>query len=115
MPISSSPPSKIWWPGNEKDGQVTSVGVVCCERVNRCLRQPLYIYSYGEVRDIFFHQCLSDFSVEWQRPPHLVYTASYATYVQILTWFFDSLLTLCPFSVHRTALAGKELGKDVGQ
>ena len=33
----------------------------------------------------------------------------------ILTWFFDSPLTLCPFSVHRMALAGKELGKDIGQ
>jgi cysteine protease ATG4 len=36
-------------------------------------------------------------------------------YVQILTWFFDSPSPFCPFSVHRMALAGKELGKDVGQ
>ena len=47
-----------------------------------------------------------------QRLPH---TPDYATYVQILTWFFDSPLTLCPLSVHRTVLAGKELGKGVGQ
>jgi hypothetical protein len=44
-----------------------------------------------------------------------VYTADYSTYVQILTWFFDSPSPLSPFSVHRMALAGKELGKDVGQ
>ena len=47
--------------------------------------------------------------------PSFVYTADYSTYVQILTWFFDSPSPLCPFSVHRMALAGKELGKDVGQ
>src|SRR5258708_13673397 len=34
---------------------------------------------------------------------------------KILTWFFDSPSPLSPFSVHRMALAGKELGKDVGQ
>ena len=54
--------------------------------------------------------------VEWRRSPQLVYTTDYATYVQILARFFDSLSTLCPFSVHnRMALAGKELGEDVGQ
>jgi hypothetical protein len=46
---------------------------------------------------------------------HPVYTADYSTYVQILMWFFDSPSPLSPFSVHRMALAGKELGKDVGQ
>ena len=54
--------------------------------------------------------------VEWRRPPQLVYTADYTTYVQVLTWFFGSPSTLCPFSVHnRMALAGKEIGKNVGQ
>lgn len=53
--------------------------------------------------------------LDWRRPPHPVYTADYSTYVQILTWFLDSPSPLCPFSVHRMALAGKELGKDVGQ
>ena len=53
--------------------------------------------------------------VEWRRPPQPVYTADYATYFQILTWFFDSPSTPCPFSVpNRMALAGKELGEDVG-
>ena len=97
---------------------MTQVGVVCCERVNRCLRPRSYIYIWGEVREIFLSSVivsLPDLSVDWRRPPHPVYTADYATYVQILTWFFDSPSTLCPFSVHRMALAGKELGKDVGQ
>ncbi len=53
--------------------------------------------------------------IDWRRPPHPVYTADYATYVQIVTWFLDTPSPEAPFSVHRMALAGKELGKDVGQ
>jgi hypothetical protein len=34
------------------DGQVTQVGVVCCEQVNPYLRQHLYLYIWGEVRKI---------------------------------------------------------------
>ncbi|PPQ82094.1 hypothetical protein CVT25_014340, partial [Psilocybe cyanescens] len=52
---------------------------------------------------------------DWRRPPHPVLTADYATYVQILTWFLDTPAPDAPFSVHRMALAGKELGTDVGQ
>ncbi|KAG6829650.1 hypothetical protein H0H87_010591 [Tephrocybe sp. NHM501043] len=52
---------------------------------------------------------------DWRRPPQPVHTADYATYVQILTWFLDTPRPEAPFSVHRMALAGKELGKDVGQ
>ncbi|KAF8869273.1 peptidase family C54-domain-containing protein [Infundibulicybe gibba] len=52
---------------------------------------------------------------DWRRPPYAVHTADYATYVQIVTWFFDTPSPEAPFSVHRMALAGKELGTDVGQ
>ncbi|KAF8654308.1 hypothetical protein AX16_003536 [Volvariella volvacea WC 439] len=52
---------------------------------------------------------------EWRRPPYPVHTADYATYVQIVTWFLDTPSPEAPFSVHRMALAGKELGTDVGQ
>ncbi|KAF8154943.1 peptidase family C54-domain-containing protein [Crassisporium funariophilum] len=52
---------------------------------------------------------------DWRRPPYPVQTADYATYVQILTWFLDTPVPEAPFSVHRMALAGKELGTDVGQ
>ncbi|KAF7983563.1 hypothetical protein HWV62_21152 [Athelia sp. TMB] len=51
---------------------------------------------------------------DWRRPPHPLPTADYATYVQILTWFLDTPAPQAPFSVHRMALAGKELGTDVG-
>lgn len=54
-------------------------------------------------------------SLDWRRPPYPIYTADYATYVQIITWFLDHPSALCPFSVHRMALVGKELGKEVGQ
>lgn len=52
---------------------------------------------------------------EWRRPPYPVNTADYATYVHILTWFLDTPAPEAPFSIHRMALAGKELGTDVGQ
>ena len=52
---------------------------------------------------------------DWRRPPYPVQTADYATYVQVLTWFLDTPVPEAPFSVHRMALAGKELGTDVGQ
>lgn len=44
-----------------------------------------------------------------------MYTSDYATYVQIITWFLDDPSPLCPFSVHRMALVGKQLGVKVGQ
>jgi cysteine protease ATG4 len=40
---------------------------------------------------------------------------TYATYVRVLSWFLDDPSPLCPFSVHRMALIGKELGKEVGE
>ena len=39
----------------------------------------------------------------------------YATYVRLMSWFLDDPSPLCPFSVHRMALIGKELGKEVGE
>lgn len=72
-----------------------------------------------EVRFSFFFPSFVDTYhsrlVDWRKPPYPVYTADYATYVQILTWFFDTPSPEAPFSVHRMALAGKELGTDVGQ
>lgn len=41
-------------------------------------------------------------------------TKEYATYVKIISWFLDTPSPLSPFSIHRMALAGKALGKDVG-
>lgn len=54
-------------------------------------------------------------SLDWRRPVTPEATAEYATYVQILTWFLDTPNPAAPFSVHRMALVGKELGTEVGQ
>ena len=72
-------------------------------------RRSLYFILF------YFFPSLLIFYIEWRRPPNIVRTADYATYVQILTWFFDTPSPEAPFSVHRMALAGKEFGTDVGQ
>ncbi|KAJ7224495.1 hypothetical protein GGX14DRAFT_351458 [Mycena pura] len=41
--------------------------------------------------------------------------ARHAAYVRLLTWFLDSPAPEAPFSVHRMAMAGKDLGTQVGQ
>ncbi|CAB4424370.1 unnamed protein product [Rhizophagus irregularis] len=40
---------------------------------------------------------------------------SWDRYVEILTWFIDDMSSRCPFSVHRVALLGKQLGKNIGE
>ncbi|KAL7413724.1 peptidase family C54-domain-containing protein [Mrakia frigida] len=61
---------------------------------------------------------------DWRRPstPPSESTSStpkeiedYATYVRIISWFMDDPLPHAPFSVHRMALVGKQLGKEVGE
>ncbi|WWD22424.1 hypothetical protein CI109_106915 [Kwoniella shandongensis] len=63
---------------------------------------------------------------DWRVPPQrpstepmskseLAELESYGEYVRIMTWFLDDPSPLCPFSVHRMALIGKELGKEVGE
>jgi hypothetical protein len=34
---------------------------------------------------------------------------------QIVHWFFDELSARAPFSIHRIALLGKQLGKNIGE
>jgi cysteine protease ATG4 len=41
-------------------------------------------------------------------------TSTFAAYVRTLTWFMDTPAPAAPFSVHRTALAGKEHGQRLG-
>lgn len=50
-----------------------------------------------------------------QSPEEQAEVEAYAKYVRILSWFLDDPSPLCPFSVHRMALIGKELGKEVGE
>ncbi|KIY53156.1 hypothetical protein FISHEDRAFT_63526 [Fistulina hepatica ATCC 64428] len=57
---------------------------------------------------------------DWRRPnvplPMFVYSEEdLALYVHLITLFLDTPHPYAPFSVHRMALAGKDLGKDVGQ
>jgi hypothetical protein len=49
------------------------------------------------------------------RPEDPEHLEDFVTHIRILSWFFDDPSPLCPFSVHRMALIGKELGKEVGE
>ena len=86
-----------------------SVSIVTCDGTRTSIPSTRY------ARYPFSNTYLIGLSEDWQHPPHPVFTADYANYAQIPSWLFDSLSMLCPFSVHRMAPAGKELGKDVGQ
>ncbi|TFY74660.1 hypothetical protein EWM64_g9352 [Hericium alpestre] len=100
--VSSSPQSRRWnWPSTGEKGWTSDAGWGCMLRTGQSLLANALLHLH--------------LGRDWRRPPQPLYTSDYATYVQILTWFFDSPLPYSPFSVHRMALAGKDLGKDVGQ
>ncbi|KAI8983166.1 peptidase family C54-domain-containing protein [Trametes punicea] len=100
--LPSSPPTKKWnWSLGGEKGWTTDAGWGCMLRTGQSLLANALLHLH--------------LGRDWRRPPHPVYTADYATYVQIITWFLDNPSPFCPFSVHRMALVGKDLGKDVGQ
>ena len=100
-------------------------GAACCGPGRACSQTRLYTYILVEVSPPMLSRTKTD-SVDWRLPPSkpslnpstpgdLAALEAYATYVKILSWFMDDPSPLCPFSVHRMALIGKELGKEVGE
>ena len=99
-----------------RGGPAMPVGVVCCALVRVCWRIRSYTFTWGGVSlFLYFSERALMSYPDWRKPPYPVQTADYATYIQLISWFLDSPSPLCPFSVHRMALAGKDLGKEVGQ
>ncbi|GJJ09389.1 hypothetical protein Clacol_003611 [Clathrus columnatus] len=116
--LSSSQQTKRWnWPGSGIKGWTSDTGWGCMLRTGQSMLANALIYLHlGRGKKIIIVVVvLTKTLVDWRRPIHPSSSDNYIVYVKILTWFFDSPSPSCPFSVHRMALAGKELGKDVGQ
>ena len=114
---SSASSAKRTWPwGGEKTWNSDS-GWGCMLRTGQSLLANALVHTHLGRGNVPLYTFLfsNPFFLDWRRPPCPIHTADYATYVQILTWFFDTPSPEAPFSVHRMALAGKELGTDVGQ
>ncbi|KAF9269781.1 hypothetical protein L218DRAFT_1072559 [Marasmius fiardii PR-910] len=107
LPTSPNSTGKKWnWVlpglGGEKErGWTSDAGWGCMLRTGQSLLANALVFMW--------------LGREWRLPEPVIRNESYAKYVQIVTWFLDTPSPEAPFSVHRMALAGKDLGKDVGQ
>ncbi|KAG8757344.1 Cysteine protease atg4 [Serendipita sp. 396] len=93
-------PSKPRWPWSTEKGWTSDSGWGCMLRTGQSLLANALIHLH--------------LSRSWRRPNQASFTPEFVQYVRILTWFLDTPSPLAPFGVHRMALAGKELGKEVG-
>lgn len=108
IPSSSAPnemaplpsPSKPRWPWQGEKVWTSDAGWGCMLRTGQSLLANALIHLH--------------LSRDWRRPPQPSLSPEFTTYVKILTWFLDTPSPYSPFGVHRMALAGKELGKEVG-
>jgi len=53
--------------------------------------------------------------IDWRKRAVPAESEDYFSYLKIITLFLDTPGPEAPFSIHRMALAGKTLGKEIGQ
>ncbi|CAE6501082.1 unnamed protein product [Rhizoctonia solani] len=98
LPMSASPRRWNW--GSAEKSWTSDAGWGCMLRTGQSLLANALVHLH--------------LGRHWRRPHYPMFAEEHAIYVKILTWFFDTPSPLAPFGVHRMALAGKALGKDVG-
>lgn len=109
---STTPRTSPWSWVKGGDGLTSDAGWGCMLRTGQSMLANALIHLHlGRGWRVPFHRP----SLSPENPLELAELEAYATYVRLLTWFLDDPSPVAPFSVHRMALVGKELGKEVGE